>query len=132
MVWLCDGPGVAVGCELLRFFMARMCMNLTVFSFMACGKLSTCIILLISSFVSLTSEVLSFLLSSVFGVHLSLPLCLCFRMLVCSLSLFDGMGLRPRQFLHALLSLWLLRCLLFKLALLCFSSSGWSFLSCIL
>src|SRR5258705_13789880 len=102
--------------------MARVCMNLTVFSFMACGELSTRIILLISSFVSLMSGVLSFLLSSVFGIHLSLPLCLCFGMLVCSLSLFDGMGLRPRWFLHALHSLWLLGCSPLQLTQLCFSS----------
>src|SRR5258708_22126707 len=107
-------------------------MNLTVFSFMACSKLSTHMILLISSFISLMSGAFPFLSSCAFGVCLSLPLYLGLGLLVCSLSLFDGMGLRPRQFLHALHSLWLLGCSPLQLTQLCFSLCGWSSVSCVL
>src|SRR5258708_5936697 len=101
---------VVADCAVLRFFMARVCMTLAVFSFMACGELSTCMMLLISSFVSLTSRVFPLPLSCMFGIGFPLPLFLGLGLLVCCLSLFVRMGLRPRQFLCALHSLWLLGC----------------------
>src|SRR5258708_3506788 len=105
MSCLCVGLMLIGGCELLSFLMAQVCINLAVFSFMACGKLSACIMLLISSLESLTSGVFTFPLSCVIGSCFSLPLWLGLVLLVCSFSLFTRMGLSPRQFLHALHSL---------------------------
>ena len=118
--------------ELLRFFMARVWMNLAVFSFMPCGESSACMMLLISSFVSPMSGVFPFSFSCMFSICLSLPLFLGLGLLVCCLSLLVRIGLRPSQFLHALHSLWLLGCSPLQLTQLCFSSCGCSSMSWVL
>src|SRR5258708_31547464 len=123
---------VVADCALLRFFMAQVCMNLAAFSFMACGELSTCMMLLISSFVRSMSRVFSLPLSCMFGICFPLPLFLSLGLLVCCLSLFVRMGLRPRWFLHALHSLWLLGCSPLQLTQLFFSSCGCSSVSWVL
>src|SRR5258708_29952231 len=53
-----------------------------------------------------------------------LPLYLGLGLLFCDFCLLAGMGLSPRWFLHALHSLWLLKCSPLQLTQLCFSSCG--------